>query len=505
MSDLNFFATTPKGLELLLVEELRQLGALDAAEKLAGVVFTGDLALAYKACMWSRLANRILLRLAEIPASTPEELYEGVQTISWDEHLDPSGTLNVNFVSSQSNITHTLYGAQKVKDAIVDQFREKYDVRPSVARENPDLAVQVYLHRNKAVINLDLSGESLHRRAYRLDQVTAPLKENLAAAILMRSNWKGMLESGGMFIDPMCGSGTLLIEAAWMAGNIAPGLMRDYFGFLRWKKHDPELWQHIVNDAKSCQTLEQIPEIVGFDADPYAIKAAFSNIERAGLLGKVHVEKRDLTMFAPYKADVTTGLIVTNPPYGERLGEIPELQKLYEQLGEKFKTHFAGWRAAVFTGNPELGKCMGLRSHKSYALYNGAIPCQLLLFDIQPEKFIDKSPAANNERRIRAAQKLMTDADRAEVQVFINRIQKKLKHLRKVAKRENLTAYRVYDADVPEYAVCIDIEDDTVRVQEYPAPRHVSRDKAQQRLESVLAVLPEVMDVPAAKIYFRCF
>jgi 23S rRNA (guanine2445-N2)-methyltransferase / 23S rRNA (guanine2069-N7)-methyltransferase len=186
---LDLFATTPKGLELLLADELRALGASKAAEKLAGVEFTGDLALAYKACLWSRLANRILLRLAKVPAETPEALYAGVQSIAWDQHMDPNATLAVNFVSSQSQITHTLFGAQKVKDAIVDQIREKYNTRPNVEREHPDISVNVYLHRDVATISLDLSGDSLHRRNYRLGGGgIAPLKENLAAAILIRSH-----------------------------------------------------------------------------------------------------------------------------------------------------------------------------------------------------------------------------------------------------------------------------------------------------------------------------
>jgi 23S rRNA (guanine2445-N2)-methyltransferase / 23S rRNA (guanine2069-N7)-methyltransferase len=235
---MKFFATTPKGLELLLVEELRALGAEFVAEKLAGVEFSGELEVAYKACLWSRLANRILMPLKQIPASTPEELYAGVQTIEWDEHLNADATLLINFVSSQSNITHTLFGAQKVKDAIVDQLRQKYNTRPSVARDKPDVSINVYLHKNMATIGIDLSGESLHKRGIRVEHGIAPLKENLAAAILLRSGWKAVSAVGGTLIDPMCGSGTLLIEAAQMAANIAPGLSRDYFGFLSWKKHD---------------------------------------------------------------------------------------------------------------------------------------------------------------------------------------------------------------------------------------------------------------------------
>lgn len=500
---MNFFATTPKGLELLLVEELSQLGAVDPAEKLAGVVFSGSLEIAYKACLWSRFANRILLKLAEFSASTPEELYSGVQTILWEEHLDPTGTLNINFVCSNSNITHSLFGAQKVKDAIVDQFRTKYEVRPSVAKDHPDIVINVYLHRNIASLSLDLSGESLHKRGYRLEQGVAPLKENLAAAILTRANWADIANQGGALFDPMCGSGTLLTEAALIAGDIAPGLLRNYFGFLGWKKHDNSLWKRLINNAEQRKNLNKIPPIIGHDADSYAIKVAFANIERAGLLGKIHVEKQELSTPLNKKNMEKPGLLVVNPPYGERLGEVDELKKLYERLGEKLKKDFVGWQAAVFTGNPELGKNMGLRARKHYALFNGAIPCQLLLFTVEPEKFVDRSPEANNARRIRLALRSITEEDQLAAQSFINRLNKKLKHIKYGAKRESLIGYRIYDADLPEYAVSIDLYNQYILVQEYQAPRTVSPQKAESRLNSVLAVLPGILDITPENVFFQ--
>jgi 23S rRNA (guanine2445-N2)-methyltransferase / 23S rRNA (guanine2069-N7)-methyltransferase len=502
---LNLFATTPKGLELLLVDELRQLGATRAAEKLAGVEFTGDLAFAYKACLWSRLANRILLRLANVRAETPEALYAGVQSIAWDEHMDPDATLAVNFVSSQSQITHTLFGAQKVKDAIVDQMREKFNTRPNVEREHPDVSINVYLYRDVATISLDLSGDSLHRRNYRLGGGgVAPLKENLAAAILIRSGWPAIAKTGGMLLDPMSGSGTLLIEGAMIAGDIAPGLAREYFGFLRWKKHQPTVWKALVEDATTRreQGVLSLPPIVGYDADPYAVRIAFENIERAGLLGKIHVEKRDLSLLA-VKEDIRPGLIVVNPPYGERIGEEVELHRLYALLGEKFKTVCTGWSGAVFTGNPELAKQMGIRARKYYALFNGAIPCQLLLFDINVEKFLDRSPAAQNERRIAAAQRTLESQDKSAVEMFANRLRKNVKHLKRWAERENISCYRIYDADLPEYAFAIDRYEQFIYVQEYPAPKSIDADKALQRQQEVLAVLPDVLGVPAGQIFFH--
>jgi len=392
---LNLFATCPKGLELLLVEELRQLGAVDSKEKLAGVAFSGDIELAYRACLYSRFANRILLFLKEIPASTPEELYQGIQTIVWDEHIDPEYTLKVHFISSQSQITHTLFGAQKVKDAIVDQLRAKHGIRPSVATERADLNVHVLLRKDRASVSIDLSGESLHRRGYRLDQGVAPLKENLAAAILSRAGWPKIVESGGSLLDPMCGSGTFLIEAALMAGSIPPGIDREYFGFLGWKQHQEECWEKIWQEAIRLRDAgyAKIPRIVGYDEDSKVIQVAHENIKRAGLEDKIHVEKKSLTE-CKQLARLTTGLIVTNPPYGERLGDEETLPALYADLGNKLKQDFLGWEAAVFTGNPALGKSMGLRSYHRYKLFNGALPCELLLFHVQPAWFkaqIDKA------------------------------------------------------------------------------------------------------------------
>lgn len=505
----SFFATTPKGLELLLVDELRALGAVTAAEKLAGVAFTGDLALAYKACLWSRLANRILLPLAEVPAATPEELYAGVQTIAWDEHLQPEGTLAVHLTSSQSQITHSLFGAQKVKDAIVDQFRDKYGLRPSVSKEEPDLSIHVYLHRDQATISLDLSGESLHRRSYRLAGGTAPLKENLAAAILLRAGWPTVAKEGGAFLDPMCGSATLLIEAAFMAADWAPGLKRSYFGFLNWKKHEPALWQDLILDAqrRAEQGVLNLPPIVGFDYDTEAIKIAFENIERAGLLGKVHVEKRDLSAFQPKyatsKQKNQPGLVVVNPPYGERLGEVEELQPLYTALGEKLKEAFVGWQAAVFTANPDLGKQMGLRAKRYYALFNGALPCKLLLFEVQPSYFVKRGPEADNERLIRSAKRAVAQKENGAIEMFINRLNKNRRHREREAKRQGLTQFRVYDADLPEYAFSIDLTQASAEVREYPAPKSIDPQKVLRRRQEVLAHLPEILSLPPQAIHFE--
>lgn len=499
---LKFFATAPKGLELLLAEELRQLGAGTAAEKLAGVAFTGDLALAYKACLWSRLANRILLPLKTLPAATPEALYTGIQMIDWTDHLDCSGTFAIHCVCSQSTINHSLFAAQKIKDAIVDQFRQRFGIRPSVARVKPEVSIHAYLHRDEAIISIDLSGESLHKRGYRLAGGLAPLKENLAAALLLRAGWIDIAKAGGSLLDPMCGSGTLLIEAALLASNTPPGLFRNYFGFLGWKKHQPLLWQSILEEAKKnqVQSLLKLPAIVGYDNDKQAIKIAHENINRIGLSSKIHVEKRELSALT--KLNKQPGLLITNPPYGERIGEINELQSVYRLLGERLKEFFCGWKAAVFTGNSDLGKQMGIRAKRYYALPNGTIPCKLLLFDVEPVFFVDRSPEADNERRIRHAKRECQDMPGPHVQMFVNRIRKKLRHLRRHISRSDIAQIRIYDADLPEYAFTIDVASTSAFVREYKAPKTINENKVIRRRQEVLSVLPELLNLPPAQIFF---
>ncbi|MFA7557248.1 MAG: THUMP domain-containing protein, partial [Hydrogenophaga sp.] len=243
MSQFELFATTPRGMEPLLANELRTLGGRKIAQARGGVRFTGRLEEAYRACLWSRIAGRILMPVARFPAPDEDALYTGVNAFPWEEHLDPQGTLAVDFTSTRSAITHTHYGALKVKDAVVDRFRARVGVRPSVDTRRPHLRINVHVANDEAVVSIDLSGDSLHRRGYREEGVAAPLKENLAAAILLRADWPALANLGAPLLDPLCGSGTLPIEAALMAGDVAPGLTRTYFGFHHWRGHEAKLWQ----------------------------------------------------------------------------------------------------------------------------------------------------------------------------------------------------------------------------------------------------------------------
>lgn len=506
-----YFATCPKGLEGLLLEELKILGGEGCRETVAGVYFTGPLAIAYRACLWSRLANKVLLPLAAGPVRDADELYQLVRGQPWEAHIAPEGTLLVDFSGQGGGIRNTQFGAVKVKDAIVDTLRELTGSRPSVSKERPDLRVNVRLNRGKANISLDLSGDSLHRRGYRQQQGEAPLKENLAAAILQRANWCVTQETA--LLDPMCGSGTFLIEAALMAADIAPGLFRSQFAFERWLQHDAEQWQSLLSEARERRQAglarEDLPEIRGYDANLKVIRAAEENIIRAGLDDWLRVARKELREFKrPTHKPLPEGLIVCNPPYGERLGEVESMKILYAHMGEKFREEFTGWRAAVFTGNPELGKQMGLRSKKKYKLFNGTIPSELLLFDIAEEQFV-KAPPKPLPTEQGIEQGPLSEGAKA----VVNRLQKNAKKLKNYLKRSQASCYRLYDADIPEYACAIDVYTGKVtgsgeakrlvHVQEYQPPRSVDEDKAAERFAEIQAAVPQALQVPPECISYK--
>jgi 23S rRNA (guanine2445-N2)-methyltransferase / 23S rRNA (guanine2069-N7)-methyltransferase len=493
-----FFATAPKGMVAILMAELETLGAADIREQPAGAEFSGELETAYRACLWSRTANRILLPLSSFAAASPEALYAGVQAINWSEHFTPQQTLAIDFVARNSKIQHTQFGAQKVKDAIVDQFRDNSGERPSVDIQNPDIRINVFLQRDEATLYLDLSGDSLHKRGYRQTGGAAPLKENLAAAILLRADWPRIAAEGGGLVDPMCGSGTLLIEAAMIAADVAPGLLRERFGFLAWKQHDAALWRRLLDEATQRRDtgLEHLPPIFGYDSHGKAIQFAQANITSAGLDEHIRLAKREVAELRK-PAQLNQGLLVVNPPYGERMGERETLEPLYRQLGERLKAEFSDWQAAVFTGNPELAKLMGIRAFKQHNMFNGALACKLLRFHIDPEWFMTEQRGPRPAK----PEELGPGAE-----MLANRLRKNLKELGRWARREEVSCYRLYDADMPEYALAVDLyqgEQRWVHVQEYEAPKTVDERKARQRLREAMAVIPEVLELPQENVYFK--
>lgn len=589
MTDLSLFATVPRGLESLLAGELRGLGAEHVKQVRAGVSFTGSLETAYRACLWSRLAGRVLLPLVTGAGGDGDELYATTQTVDWSEHLGPDDTLAVDFAGTNQRIRDTRFGAVRVKDAVVDQLREKTGRRPSVDPRAPDVRINVHLAGGRVTISLDLSGQSLHRRGYRADklQAEAPLKENLAAGLLLYAAWPKEAAAGGSLLDPLCGSGTLPIEAALMAADIAPGLLRaeappaaaeartDHaararfgdrkakpggrpgsqadapaFGFLRWHGHDARVWQALVAEARTRRTagLEKLraagPEMTirGGDRDSSAIKLARACADRAGLGELVVFERADLDQAAPTAA---RGLVAANAPYGERL-DAGGAEAVYRQLGERLRTAFSDWNAVVLAGDEHQVKALGLTPGRSTPLRNGPLDCVLSYFvpgaaptgsaaprtaraavrsaAPKPERAPEpqRQPAAQDERTespartttpggparpdeatIAPIRNALPHTLRGGAEYLANRLRKNQRRLSRRLQREDITCYRLYDADLPEYNLVVDVYGDWVHVQEYAAPPEIDPDKARRRLADAVEVIGAVVEVPAGHVVLK--
>lgn len=501
------FLTCPKGLDGLLLDEAQALGLEQARAQVSAIRGQGTLETAYRLCLWSRLANRVLLVLSRFTVTNADTLYDGVAAIDWSEHLEPNGTLAVEFSGKGSGIDNTHFGALKVKDAIVDGLRRVSGQRPSIDKVRPDVRIHVHLDRGEATVSLDLSGHSLHQRGYRLQQGAAPLKENLAAAILIRAGWPQLAAQGGALADPMCGVGTFLVEAGLMAADIAPNLKREHWGFSNWLGHIPAVWNRLIDEAedRAVAGLARPPLwIRGYEADPRLIQPARNNIERAGLGDWIKVYQGEVASFEPRPDKNQTGLVICNPPYGERLGDEASLLYLYQNLGERLRMSCLNWRAGVFTGAPELGKRMGIRSHKQYAFWNGALPCKLLMFEIEPRQFVTGERSSTSSKSRDEAQVAAEPAKLSEGgQMFANRLQKNLKQLSKWARKEEIECYRVYDADMPEYAVAVDLYRDWVHVQEYAPPKTIDPEKAQSRLLDALAAIPQALNIDPSRVVVK--
>jgi 23S rRNA (guanine2069-N7)-methyltransferase / 23S rRNA (guanine2445-N2)-methyltransferase len=495
-----FFATCSKGVEDLVQKELEQLQVRDTKLHTGGVSFGGDLEHAYKACLWSRVASRILFQLKEFEISSDDDLYDEIISIDWSEHFSEDNTLAIDCFSSHSIVTNSHYATLRVKDAIVDQFVEHTDYRPSISKDNPDIRLNVYLSDKQCLLYLDLSGEALHKRGYRQLAGSAPLRETLAASMLYRAKWDTFYENGLPFCDPMCGSGTLLIEAAMMAADIAPGLLRETFGFTHWKHFDSQQWVVIKNEAREKERvgMQSVPIIFGSDSSEKLVDIATKNINAAGLSSVIKVSVQDATVSLYPEVDGKsvnqTGLIVTNPPYGKRIGQMQLLRTTYHRFGKQLKANFNGWTAVIITSEQELAKSLGLRAFRKNTLYNGAIKSVLYQYHInstvKPDSDVVQKPAADNKQHPQVIDSAVSE----HRLMFINRLKKNYKHLKKWARKNRISCYRVYDADIPQYAVAIDKYDNWIHVQEYQAPKTIDKNKAFQRINDVIDVVADILE-----------
>ncbi len=486
ISDNLFFATCSKGVEDILQHELENLGVQQTKIHTGGVAFNGELKQAYKACLWSRVASRILLQLKEFTITSDDDLYEEVLSIDWSTHFSVDNTLAIDCFSSHSEVNNSHFATLRVKDAVVDQFVKITEQRPTIDRESPDIRINVYLSDKQCLLYLDMSGDALHKRAYRQAAGTAPLRETLAASMLYRAKWNTFFEDGLPLYDPMCGSGTLLIEAAMMAGNIAPGLLRKTFGFNAWKKFEPAHWDEVLGEAEALKLsgMAKIPAIRGSDNDEVLVGIARKNVEAAGLSSVIKVTLQDATkeLMPPTSK---AGLLITNPPYGKRIGQIELLRTVYYRFGLQLKTNFNGWTAVIITSEAELARSIGLRSFHKNTLFNGALKSVLYQYRINSSI----SNLAENGPGEAGSAKTSEHA-----LMFINRLKKNHKHLKKWARKNNISCYRVYDADIPQYAVAIDVYAHWIHVQEYQAPKTVDKNKAFQRINDVIDVVADTLE-----------
>ena len=500
MSDPTLYsltATCAAGVEDLLVDEIIACGGAEGGvEPLSyrgGVSWQGSLESAYRACLWSRFASRILLQIAEFPVVNEEELYQGALAgVNWQEHLSLDHTFSIDCTLGRTEIKHSQFAGLRVKDGLADFFRERTGKRPSVDTVRPAVRFSVYVDDGRGRVAVNLSGESLHRRGYRADTGVAPLKETLAAAIVALSGCNREMGADQTLLDPMCGSGTLLIEAALLIGDSAPGLSRSIFGFQGWPGHDPDLWSRLVDEAvaREEEGLDRPwPLIVGYDYDPVAVSAARKNIDRAGLSDRIQVHQGQL---ARLRAPTAKGLLVCNPPYGERLGEAEEAVALYRCMGRIFAREFSGWRLGLFASQPDLVDRLGQPGTVSHRLFNGPIACRLVCSDsiVSVSEDVFVWPLAGGE----------LTGDGAD---FANRMRKNLTRSFKWAAKEGVSCYRVYDRDLPDYNVAIDIYEKWIHVQEYARPSRMDEKVAARRFSLVLSWLRELLGARRDRIFIK--
>lgn len=484
--------TCADGLEPALEKELATLGLADIRRDRGAVKVEASLEQAYRICLWSRVATRVLLPLFEAEGTTPEALYHEAVRFTWGNTLNPRGSIAVHATAARGLKVHTQYLALKLKDAVVDHCREHFGVRPDVDTSMPDVPLHVHAQATGFSVSLDLAGDSLHKRGYRVAMTEAPLKETLAAALLLQAGWPGDFTA---LVDPMCGSGTFLLEAAWMAADIAPGILRDYYGLFGWKKHEPELWLRLRDEARlrrDAGLKKALPKFFGYDADREALAATLKNAQRAGVADLLELEERELHGLRRPPGVEGRGLLITNPPYGERLGEKNTTRELYRALGRIGVQQFPGWQACVLGADVQHVDALGFAHRATERLHNGALTVYARHADVPA------APAGGVVRFEEAAGEIPEEA-----QAFANRLRKNLKTAQKQAQAENVHCYRVYDADMPEFNLAVDVYEQQLHVQEYAPPKTVDPEKAEARFRLALVAIRHVFGLRRENVFIK--
>lgn len=482
-----FLALTSPGVEILLAQELKDLNAENVVQKPEGVYFSSTIEQAYHICLYLRLATRVLLKLAEGDATNKDELYAVSRSVKWSELFTVDSTFAIDFVGTSDEIRNTQFGALTIKDGIVDHFRALSDERPSVDKLSPKISFQARLLKQKVAIYLDFSGRSLFKRGYREHTGAAPLKEHLAAAIITRSGW--LNDTSKPLVDPMCGSGTIVIEAVLMAAGYAPGIDRATWGFEHWLGHQAEDWKKVKSVAieQSHVGITQLKaKVFGVDLDSRVLKTAQQNAKNAGIQRFIEFSCKDAKQLK--NGFGSEGTILFNPPYGERIGELPELVEGFVSLGQIFKAQFAGWRVAILTANVELLTMMKMVSFKRYKFKNGPLDCQFALYNLDEKQVAGSNVNAEFEHKDSA---------------FANRLLKNKKTLKGWLKQTQIECYRLYDADIPEYNVAVDLYGDHLVIHEYAAPAKIEPEKVAKRLQEVIYFAPKVLNIPTDKVVIK--
>ncbi|QEN07444.1 bifunctional 23S rRNA (guanine(2069)-N(7))-methyltransferase RlmK/23S rRNA (guanine(2445)-N(2))-methyltransferase RlmL [Oceanispirochaeta crateris] len=503
MTLYSLFAACPLYLEDLLEEEVLHWGGKIQKRTTGGLSFTATLETIYRFCIHTRVAGHLLLQLSEFDLTEDlESVRKEALHFPWDTIMLPEATFSCRAsAKGRGNINQQL-ASLKLKDGIADYWREKTGSRPDVDRQNPDIKVQVHIQDSqKGQMYLDLSGETLSNRGYRIKASSAALRENTAAGLLLRSGWKKISQEKCVFLDPMCGSGTLLVEAAIIAGDLPANLYRSHYGFMNWKSHNQDLWEEITDQAEQewKKGIETLPRITGYDNDKNAIASAIDNIKRAGLDKYIHVEKRALEDLALTEAQMAApgGLVVTNPPYGVRIGEKNALYSLYRSLGDQTRSpQFKGWNMSVISNDISLLGAIGLRQSRENKIMNGALSCAIYHYELFGSEQKKKGP-----EKVQLENELHISEEGTQ---FLNRLIKRKKHLGKWLKRENVSCYRLYDADLPNFNFAIDVyENKWIHIQEYKPPVFIDMDKAEIRTKEAIKILKDLFSLQHNQIFLK--